>query len=228
MAGDEEASRVQRSFSKSSSGPSLTPRASTSAGRARLREPPLVRQSLAGDEPPVIGKGLLQLPHDRSLDAEVEVPRRVRRAASTQCPARIFMPPRKPHPPRVGDEELAVRAQVQGHQARQPGRRVKEGMRHFLPPQLPQDRRPGIEDAGPVHNHSYGDAALHRLAQGAGEGQARLVPVEGAGSEGEGLAGLADGLASAGSAWSPSTNGSMRLPGRSGRPTTLPTTRASI
>jgi hypothetical protein len=94
----------------------------------------------------------------------------------------------------VGHEQLAVGAQVEGHEVQEIEGGEEAGVGDVFVAQGVEDGGKGIARAGGVHEHADLDAAPDGLAEGVGEVQAGFVAVEDVGFQGDAAAGLGDGV----------------------------------
>ena len=186
-------SNVQRSFSKSSSGPSGTPRASTCPAISGLgnhasprRDSPVVNsQSSAKTSCIWVTTG----PRTRKWMSCTGLLGWRRR----QCPTRIFMPPVKPMRPSVTRIFRCVRMFIAIKcQSANEGR--NRACLHPFLAQGVENGGPGISRARRVNQHADLHAPAGGVAQRPREGQPDFVPVEDIGAERDGLAGLLNRL----------------------------------
>ena len=182
-------SSVQRSFSKSSSGPSGTPRASTCPAGSGLGN-----QRLAAQGSPVVKS---QSSAKTSCNWVTTGPRTRKWMSCTgllgwrcrQWPDPDVDAAGEADAP-VGHQDLPVRAQIHGHEMPKGKGGEKARVPHTLATQSAQDRGPGIPRARRVNEHADLDAPASGVPERPGEGQPNFVSVEDVGAEGDGLAGL--------------------------------------
>ena len=182
---------VQRKSSKSSSGPVGDAAgddgpAGSSGGNQRAPS----RRFAAGEEP-VVDEGFLQVGDDGAFEAEMEVLNGAARAVLNEVALADVHAAGKPDAA-VDDEDLAVVAEVDGHEPPGDQRRQKADHGHSVTPEEMDDRRKGITRARGIDQdtdvHAPSDGPTERLGQAPSDG----VIVEDVAGEGDRFGGLLD------------------------------------